>query len=127
VLTVLQDEVTYLRQYLSTQPPPSTNEAFTLPPALLSILLPHINARHDPATASLNALGAEHASGSSATAALMQRARLLQGENDELYGLLRHSEVGKLREEAAALRKLVQRLEKALKGKASVSLVTFVC
>jgi hypothetical protein len=80
-------------------------------------LLPHINARHNPTTATLTELGAEHSSGSSATAALMQRAQLLQEENDELYGLLQHGEVGKLKEEAAALRRLVQRLESALKGK----------
>jgi hypothetical protein len=46
----------------------------------------------------------------------MQRARLLQEENDELYALLKQGEVAKLRDEAIALRKLAQRLEGALKG-----------
>lgn len=45
----------------------------------------------------------------------MQRAQLLQEENDELYGLLRQGEVGKVKEEVSALRRLVQRLEGALK------------
>jgi hypothetical protein len=84
-----------------------------LPPALLSVLLPHLNARHGSASTSLSELGQP---GSSTSAALMQRARLLQEENDELYALLKQGEVAKLRDEAIALRKLAQRLEGALKG-----------
>lgn len=106
----------HLRQYLSSQPPPSTNEPFNLPPALVHALLPHINARNDTIAAPISELGAEHVHSSSATAALLQRAQLLQDENDELYELLKHGEVGRVQEEAAALRRLVQRLEAALKG-----------
>lgn len=50
------------------------------------------------------------------TAALMQRARVLQDENDELYGLLRLSETGQLKEEVRSLKKVVSRLDRALKG-----------
>ncbi|KII95054.1 hypothetical protein PLICRDRAFT_97150 [Plicaturopsis crispa FD-325 SS-3] len=104
----LSDEVTRLRRYLSTQPGPSTADPVTLPPALVSILLPHIN----------NANGGNANAGSSSstvTTALTQRARLLQEENDELYGLLKHGETGRLQEEVRGLRRVVSRLEGALR------------
>lgn len=44
------------------------------------------------------------------------RVALLQQENDELYGLLKGSAVGKLKEEVVALRRAVSKLEGALKG-----------
>lgn len=50
------------------------------------------------------------------TAALVQRTKLLQEENDELYELLKSGETGKLKEEVRGLRKVVDRLERALKG-----------
>ncbi|TFY77309.1 hypothetical protein EWM64_g6706 [Hericium alpestre] len=52
---------------------------------------------------------------STVTAALTQRAKLLQEENDELYGLLQAGETGKLKEEARGLRRAVGRLETALR------------
>jgi hypothetical protein len=42
--------------------------------------------------------------------------KLLQEENDELYELLKSGEVGGLKEEVSGLRRVVDRLEKALKG-----------
>lgn len=60
--------------------------------------------------------GSASASSKSVTTALIQRVKLLQDENDELYNMLRHGEVGKLHEELAALRKVVARLETALSG-----------
>lgn len=83
-------------------------DSVTLPPAFVSVLLPHLN----------NALAIPDAtSGSnSVTAALTQRARLLQEENDELYELLKHGETGKLKEEVRGLRRVVDRLERALRG-----------
>ena len=48
------------------------------------------------------------------TAALTQRAQLLQEENDELYEILKHGETGRLKEEARGFRRVVDRLEKAL-------------
>lgn len=50
------------------------------------------------------------------TAALTQRTRILQEENDELYGMLRVSETGQLKEEVSGLKKTVTRLNRALKG-----------
>jgi hypothetical protein len=103
-----QDEITRLRQYLSVQTPPSTSDPITLPPALISILLPHIN----NASSSVNAPGTS----TTVTTALTQRAKLLQEENDELYALLRYGETGQLKEEVRVLRRAVKRLEGALRG-----------
>lgn len=50
------------------------------------------------------------------TAGLLQRTRVLQEENDELYGLLRSSETGKLKEETRCLKKVITRMERALAG-----------
>lgn len=41
---------------------------------------------------------------------------MLQEENDELYELLKVGETGKLKEDARALRRVVQKLEGALRG-----------
>ncbi|KAF8974434.1 hypothetical protein BDZ97DRAFT_1773577 [Flammula alnicola] len=116
-LAEVTDEITVLRQYLSKQPGPSATESVTLPPALLSVLWPHIN------TAANNTASS---SSSTVTAALTQRARLLQEENDELYELLKHSETGKLKDEVRGLRRVVAKLEGALKDshKAITSLST---
>ncbi|KAF8663463.1 hypothetical protein AX16_001033 [Volvariella volvacea WC 439] len=103
----LADEVTQLRQYLTTQAGPSSIDTISIPPNYASLLLPYI--ANDPA--------AHPTSGSSTvTAALTQRARLLQEENDELYELLRFSETGQLKEEVRGLRRVVVRLEAALRG-----------
>ncbi|KAJ7180239.1 hypothetical protein C8R43DRAFT_972319 [Mycena crocata] len=99
----LGDEVTRLRQYLVAQPTPSTTELISLPPALTALLLPHLNSVP------------KGAASTSSTAALTQRTRLLQEENDELYQLLRQGETGKLKEEVRGLRRLVERLEGALR------------
>ena len=106
-LISLQDEITVLRQYLAKQPGPSTAEPVTLPPALLYVLVPHINS-----AAGATAGG----STSTVTAALTQRTRVLQEENDELYELLKRSETGKLKDEVQGLRRVVKKLEGALKG-----------
>ncbi|THG97532.1 hypothetical protein EW145_g7599 [Phellinidium pouzarii] len=104
----LTDEVNQLRRYLSNQPAPSRSDPVSLPPALLSLLLPHIKSQ-PPSSA-------HGATSSTMTAALMQRARVLQEENDELYELLRLSETGTLKEEVHCLKRVVSRLEQALKG-----------
>ncbi|KZT74305.1 hypothetical protein DAEQUDRAFT_720468 [Daedalea quercina L-15889] len=101
----LTDEITNLRHYLSTQPPPSVTDPVSLPPALVSVLLPHIRD---------HALSASSAS-NTVTAALTQRCKTLQEENDELYDLLKAGETGKLKEDVRALRRVVQKLEGALK------------
>ncbi|KAJ3563371.1 hypothetical protein NP233_g8981 [Leucocoprinus birnbaumii] len=101
-----QDEVSRLRTYLPSQPTPSSTAPLSLPPAVSSILLSQL---------STVVPGSAASSSSTVVAALTQRARLLQEENDELYELLRFSETGKLKEEVRGLRKLVQRLQSALR------------
>lgn len=46
----------------------------------------------------------------------MQRTKILQEENDELYELLRSGENARLKEEIHSLNKVVKRLEGALTG-----------
>lgn len=50
------------------------------------------------------------------TTALTQRVKVLQEENDELYELLKSSETGRLKDDVRALRRVVQKLEGALRG-----------
>lgn len=72
----------------------------------MSLLLPHLNQHTSAAT-----------SGSSTvTTALVQRTKILQEENDELYEILRTGETGRLKEDVRALRRVVQKLEGALRG-----------
>ncbi|THH12539.1 hypothetical protein EW146_g7602 [Bondarzewia mesenterica] len=104
----LTDEVTHLRQYLSIQPGPSTTDPVSLPPTLVSLLLPHINAGANDASANF--------SSSTVTTALTQRAKLLQEENDELYEILKNGETGRLKEEVRGLKRVVDNLETALRG-----------
>jgi len=79
----------------------------------MAILMPHLvnerNAlmRSGPSTGPPNA---------ALVAALRQRATVLQEENDELYGVLRRAETGRLDEEVKGLRILVRKLERALRG-----------
>ncbi|KAH0839898.1 hypothetical protein J3R83DRAFT_849 [Lanmaoa asiatica] len=106
----LTTEISRLRQFLAVQSQPSTSDPITLPPTLVSVLLSHVN--------KAGSGGALTGSSSSSTvgAALTQRVRLLQEENDELYELLKHGETGKLKEEVRGLRRVVDRLESALRG-----------
>ncbi|KAJ6515753.1 hypothetical protein C8R45DRAFT_957499 [Mycena sanguinolenta] len=106
-LSQLNDEVTHLRQHVLTQLLPSTRDPVSLPPALTALLLPHLNPTPNASSAST--------SSSSTTAALTQRLRVLQEENDELYELLKQGETGKLKEEVGGLRRLVDRLNGALR------------
>lgn len=72
----------------------------------MSLLLPHLKPQSTSATSS----------SSTVTTALVQRAKILQEENDELYELLRTGETGRLKEDVRALRRVVQKLEGALRG-----------
>jgi hypothetical protein len=91
-----------------------TSDPVTLPPSLVSFLLPHIPSSSDIVPRS-----------GTVTAALTQRAQLLQEENDELYEILKHGETGHLKEEARGLRRVVDRLEKALRREHSRPLRDF--
>lgn len=73
----------------------------------MSLLLPHINERTPSATTS---------SSNTVTAALIQRVKVLQDENDELYELLKSGETGRLKDDVRALQRVVQKLEGALRG-----------
>ncbi|PFH52831.1 hypothetical protein AMATHDRAFT_56329 [Amanita thiersii Skay4041] len=103
-LAQLTDEVSHLRQFLSSQPGPSTTDPITLPPPIVSLLLPRLSPSSLPLTGS-----------GTVAAALTQRACLLQEENDELYEILKHGETGHLKQEVRGLRRVVERLEKALR------------
>ncbi|KIP07003.1 hypothetical protein PHLGIDRAFT_127879 [Phlebiopsis gigantea 11061_1 CR5-6] len=105
-LADLTDEVVHLRQYLSNQPAPVVTDPISLPPPLVSLLLPHINDRSDATSPS---------SSSTVTAALTQRVKVLQEENDELYEILKTGETGRLKEDVRSLRRVVQKLEGALR------------
>ncbi|KAL4242084.1 fl(2)d family protein [Abortiporus biennis] len=101
----LKDEVTQLRQHLSSQSPSTFSDPISLPPALISLLLPHIHGRSTSATATSQTV----------TTALTQRVKVLQEENDELYELLKTGETGRLKDDVHALKQVVQKLEGALK------------
>jgi hypothetical protein len=101
-----KSDITTLRAYLPSSHTHDSFESVTLSPALLSIIGPLLS-RSSPTSTSTS---------TSATAALTARVRLLQQENDELYGLLKSTAVAKLKEEVTALRRAVGRLEGALKG-----------
>ena len=107
-----QDEVNQLRKHLTIQPAPSRSDPFALPPALLSLLQSYI-----PDETPHNAQGT---TSSTMTAALQQRTRILQEENDELYNLLRSSETGQLKEEVRSLKKANNKLDQALRGAPSL-------
>ncbi|KAL1722409.1 hypothetical protein EV715DRAFT_287427 [Schizophyllum commune] len=102
----LTDEVRRLREHVNTKPEPVKTDPVTLPPAYASLLLPALE--HDP-------VALEGSSRSGTITALVERAQRLQGENDELYNLLKQSETGKLKEEVRGLRRVVERLEAALR------------
>ncbi|KIJ56617.1 hypothetical protein M422DRAFT_238237 [Sphaerobolus stellatus SS14] len=102
-------ELSTLRRHLAQQPVPSTSEPVTLPPALLSLLLPYLA---DPQSQPGAPLGE---SAHSVTVAVTQRSKLLQEENDELYNLLKHSETGRLKEEVRGLRRALTKMEGALR------------
>ncbi|KAF5390709.1 hypothetical protein D9757_002689 [Collybiopsis confluens] len=107
-LVQLSDELSLLKLHLVNQPPPSTTEPITLPPTFASLILKHIPRLPqilDPAGGSTN----------STTAALTQRVRVLQDENDELYDILKKEETGRLMEEVQSLKRIVLKLEDALR------------
>ncbi|GJE84094.1 WTAP/Mum2p family protein [Phanerochaete sordida] len=106
-LADLTDEVTHLRQYLANQPVPTVTDPISLPPPLVSLLLPHINDR--------SAATSSSAPSSTVTQALTQRVKVLQEENDELYELLKTGETGRLKEDVRSLKRVVQKLEGALR------------
>ncbi|KNZ81554.1 hypothetical protein J132_00520 [Termitomyces sp. J132] len=106
-LSELIDELTHLRQSSFSQPGVPSTEPITLPPALVSVLSPHLHVA--------SSVSGTTAGSNTVNAALLQRARTLQEENDELYDLLKLGETGKLKEEVRGLRRVVAQLESALR------------
>ena len=100
--------MTHLRQYLASQPTPTVTDPISLPPPLVSLLLPHINDRTTATSSSSQS--------STVVQALTQRVKILQEENDELYELLKTGETGRLKEDVRSLKRVVQKLEGALRG-----------
>lgn len=79
----------------------------------MALLLPHFNDARDAHAAGASTAGSTN---STVNTALLQRTKLLQEENDELYELLKHGEVSKINDEVRGLRRVVSKLEMALKG-----------
>ncbi|TFK29389.1 hypothetical protein FA15DRAFT_632435 [Coprinopsis marcescibilis] len=104
-ISELNDEVSRLRRYVSTQSTPSDADSVTLPAPALAILGPHLRRSEKDSTPG----------SSTVVNALIQRSRHLQEENDELYEILKLKETGKLKEEVRGLRRVVQRLEGGLR------------
>jgi hypothetical protein len=79
----------------------------------MAIMLPHlVNERSAVFGSTFDSTGAHPG----LLSALRQRVVMLQEENDELYDVLRRAETGRLDEEVRSLRRLVSKLERALKG-----------
>ncbi|PAV20956.1 hypothetical protein PNOK_0358300 [Pyrrhoderma noxium] len=78
-LADLTDEVSQLRRFIINQPISSGSDPVSLPPALMALLQAHMKDEQSQGTQSSSTM----------TTALLQRTRVLQEENDELYQLLR--------------------------------------
>lgn len=101
----LKAEIAALRSQVNTEPAIEP-DSLTLPAPLAALILPHIHAARSHAM--------HYPASTTITAALTQRAKVLQDENDELYDLLKLGETGKLKEQVYGLKRVVSRLEKAL-------------
>lgn len=91
--------------------PPSSEQAVSA--AAMAILAPHLINERNAALGTGSFSGTAHMG---LVAALRQRTKLLEEENEELYSVLRRSETGRLEEEVKALRKLVGKLGRSLQG-----------
>ena len=106
----------YLPNSLNPGPEDDSKDFGASNPKLLAVLMPHM--------LPVSVMGPDGTSGAGAASvphpgvmsALVQRAKLLQEENDELYAVLRRNETGKLDEEVKALRRMVGKLERSLRG-----------
>ncbi|KDN38188.1 hypothetical protein RSAG8_09691, partial [Rhizoctonia solani AG-8 WAC10335] len=103
-ICTLTDEISSLRRQLPGAFDPEDDAAICIPAPVLSLLAPLVT--HGPSTGTPAPLHA----------AITQRLRLLQTENDELYDLLRASESTRQREEVVGLRRTIKRLEGQLEG-----------
>ncbi|GAB1519672.1 hypothetical protein RhiTH_002740 [Rhizoctonia solani] len=105
-----QDEISSLRQKLPGASDPEDDAVISIPAPVLALLSPLVT--HGPSTGTPAPL----------SNAITQRLKLLQTENDELYELLRSSELARQREEVVGLRRTIKRLEDQLEGKSPLCL-----
>ncbi|CAE7219923.1 unnamed protein product [Rhizoctonia solani] len=103
-ISTLTDELSSLRRKLPGASEPDDDAAICIPAPVLSLLAPLVT--HGPSTSTPAPLHA----------AITQRLKLLQTENDELYELLRASESTRQREEVVGLQRTIKRLESQLEG-----------
>ncbi len=114
-----QSEVSILRKQISESSSHGSSDDQPVSAAAMSILMPHlVNERN----ALLGTGSSTAPTNPGLVAALRQRTTMLQEENDELYNVLRRAETGRLDEEVKGLRLLVGRLERALRGRFSLTL-----
>ncbi|KAF8759726.1 WTAP/Mum2p family [Rhizoctonia solani] len=91
-----QDEISSLRQKLPGASDPEDDAVISIPAPVLALLSPLVT--HGPSTGTPAPL----------SNAITQRLKLLQTENDELYELLRSSELARQREEVVGLRRTIK-------------------
>ncbi|KAB5596262.1 Pre-mRNA-splicing factor [Ceratobasidium theobromae] len=101
-ISALTDELSSLQRKLPGTSDPPDDAAICIPSPILALLAPLV--AHGPSTSTPAPLNS----------AILQRLKLLQTENDELYEHLRTSESTRAREEVVGLRKTVKRLESSL-------------
>ncbi|CAE6412263.1 unnamed protein product [Rhizoctonia solani] len=104
-ISTLTDEISSLRRKLPGASDPEDDATISIPAPILALLAPLVT--HGPSTSTPAPL----------SNAITQRLKLLQTENDELYELLRASELARQREEVLGLRRTIKRLENQLEGK----------
>ncbi|KZO98045.1 hypothetical protein CALVIDRAFT_535649 [Calocera viscosa TUFC12733] len=101
-VNALVEDITALRAFVPTQPLPApVVSGQALPPSLLALLTPLLRANPP--------------SGVPSASIITSRVELLQRENDELYELLKESNVAQLKEEVTLLRQTVVGLDTALR------------
>jgi hypothetical protein len=105
---VAQDEISNLRRKLPGASDPEDDAAISIPAPVLALLAPLVT--HGPSTSTPAPL----------SNAITQRLKLLQTENEELYELLRASELARQREEVVGLRRTIKHLEDQLEGESPI-------
>ncbi|CCO27639.1 hypothetical protein BN14_01624 [Rhizoctonia solani AG-1 IB] len=103
-ISSLADEISNLRRKLPGASDPEDDAAISIPAPVLALLAPLVT--HGPSTSTPAPL----------SNAITQRLKLLQTENEELYELLRASELARQREEVVGLRRTIKHLEDQLEG-----------
>ncbi|CAG7848372.1 SubName: Full=Uncharacterized protein {ECO:0000313/EMBL:CCA74979.1} [Serendipita indica DSM 11827] len=110
-IQTLNNELLLAKKQLPALTPHGLVSEEAVSAAAMAALMPHlVNERN-----AINGIGSSELIHPGLVAALRQRATMLQEENDELYTVLRRAETGRLDEEVKGLRRLVDKLERALR------------